>query len=285
MNGLFYFLFLCGGIFFSLDGFAQNDNLITANFQNVSFNEFVQKVEAQTDYHFFYETKQFDTTAITIAVTKAHLPSVLDKIFHNTQWHYTINKNNNVFITQGFTLAAQLPYGFFNGEEDTSALTAGSEADEIDYINKPKKVKQDISIENKVFDIGIKRNAIPKGKVNIAGYVRDAQTGEALSGAVIFLYHPAVQVHTDQFGYYSLILPAGRNVLNIIAPGMFDTKRQVMLYSDGKFDIDMEEKVFRLKEVLVEAGKEKNVRGTTMGMDKLTMTAIKQIPAVMGEVD
>ena len=285
MNRLFYFLFLCGGIFFSLDGFAQNDNLITANFQNVSFNEFVQKVEAQTDYHFFYETKQFDSTAITIAVTKAHLPSVLDKIFHNTQWHYTIDKNNNVFITQGFTLAAQLPYGFFNGEEDTSALMAASEADEIDYINKPKKVKQDISIENKVFDIGIKRNAIPKGKVNIAGYVRDAQTGEALSGAVIFLYHPAVQVHTDQFGYYSLILPAGRNVLNIIAPGMFDTKRQVMLYSDGKFDIDMEEKVFRLKEVLVEAGKEKNVRGTSMGMDKLTMTAIKQIPAVMGEVD
>ncbi|MEO8823256.1 MAG: Plug domain-containing protein, partial [Ginsengibacter sp.] len=94
-----------------------------------------------------------------------------------------------------------------------------------------------------------------------------------------------MQVRTDQFGYYSLILPAGRNVLNIIAPGMFDTKRQLMLYSDGKFDIELDEKVFRLKEVLVEAGKEKNVRSTTMGMDKLSMTAIKQIPAVMGEVD
>jgi hypothetical protein len=122
MNRLFYLFFLFAGIFFSLDGFAQKDNLITANFQNVSFDEFVQKVEAQTDYHFFYETKQFDSTAITIAVTKAHLASVLDKIFHNTQWHYTIDKNNNVFITQGFTLAAQLPFGFFNGEEDTSAV-------------------------------------------------------------------------------------------------------------------------------------------------------------------
>jgi hypothetical protein len=279
-------LFLLALSLFSLNGLAQQkDNLITGNFQNVSFNEFARKVEAQTDYHFYYEAKQFDSTTITISVTNAHLPSILDKIFNGTQWRYVIDKDNNVFITQGYSLSANLPYGFFNGETDTTGVASNTEGGEPGYINQPKKVKQDISIENKVFDIGIKRNGAPNGKVNIAGYVRDAQTGEALSGAVIYLYHPAVQVKTDQFGYYSLILPAGRHVLNIIAPGMFDTKRQVMLYSDGKFDIDLDEKVFRLKEVLVEAGKEKNVRSTTMGMDKLSMTAIKQIPAVMGEVD
>ena len=286
MNRGICFLFLFILSLLSLNGFSQQkENLITGNFQNISFNEFAQKVESQTDYHFYYESKQFDSTTITISVTQAHLPSILDKIFNKTQWHYTIDKDNNVFITQGFSLSANLPYGFFNGEIDTSTLAASNESEELGYINKPKNVKQDISIENKVFDIGIKRNGTPKGKVNIAGYVRDAQTGEALSGAVIFLYHPSIQVKTDQFGYYSLILPAGRQLLNIIAPGMFDTKRQVMLYSDGKFDIEMDEKVFRLKEVLVEAGKEKNVRSTTMGMDKLSMTAIKQIPAVMGEVD
>lgn len=280
------FLFLLALLFFSLNGFAQQkDDLITGNFQNVSFNEFVQKVESQTGYHFYYEAKQFDSTTITISLNNAHLSSVLDKIFNGTQWHYLVDKDSNVFITQGFSLSANLPFGFFNGAIDTSSLASNNEAEELGYITKSQKVKQDISIENKVFDIGIKRNGVPKGKVNIAGYVRDAQTGESLSGAVIYVYHPAVQVRTDQFGYYSLILPAGRNVLNIIAPGMFDTKRQVMLYSDGKFDIDMDEKVFRLKEVLVEAGKEKNVRSTTMGMDKLSMTAIKQIPAVMGEVD
>lgn len=279
-------LFLLTLSLFSLTGLAQQkDNLITGNFQNVTFNEFVQKIEAQTEYHFYYEAKQFDSTTITISVTDAHLPSILDKIFNSTQWRYVIDKDNNVFITQGYSLSANLPYGFFNGEIDTTSLAARNESGEPGYINQLKKVKQDISIENKLFDIGIKRNGIVNGKVNIAGYVRDAQTGEALSGAVIYLYHPAVQVKTDQFGYYSLILPAGRHVLNIIAPGMFDTKRQVMLYSDGKFDIDLDEKVFRLKEVLVEAGKEKNVRSTTMGMDKLSMTAIKQIPAVMGEVD
>jgi len=272
-------------LFFSLNTFAQqNENLITGNFNQVSFNDFVQKVEAQSNFHFYYNPSQFDSTTITISVTNAHLPSVLDRIFANTDLHYFIDKDNHVFITKGFSLAANLPYGFFNGEQDTTANIAKNESNSSAYISQ-KKAKEEISIENKLFNIGIKRNEVPAGKVNVAGYIRDAQTGESISGGVIYLDHPRVQVSSDQFGYYSLILPAGRHTLNIIAPGMFDTKRQVMLYSDGKFNIGMDEKVTRLKEVLVEAGKEKNVRSTTMGMDKLTMAAIKQIPAVMGEVD
>ncbi|HEU5051708.1 MAG TPA: carboxypeptidase-like regulatory domain-containing protein [Hanamia sp.] len=276
----FIVLLLC-----SVSYAQQNDNLVTGNFQNANFNEFVKRVEAQTNFHFYYEPSQFDSISITISVKDAHLPSILDKIFNNTQWHYTIDKDNNVFITKGFSLASNLPYGFFTGETDTAVTAEKRQPMEAGYINQKKNAKQEISIENKVFDIGIKRNGTPKGKVNIAGYVRDAQTGEAISGALIYLDHPSVQVKTDQFGYYSLILPAGHHILNIIAPGMYDTRRQVMLYSDGNFDIDLDEKVFRLKEVLVEAGKERNVRSTTMGMDKLSMTAIKQIPAVMGEVD
>jgi len=268
----------------SLEGHAQQkDNLITGNFHEVTFHEFVEKVEAQTDYHFYYDASQFDSVSITISIANAHLQAVLDQVFHNTQWHYTIDKNN-VFITKGFTLAAHLPYGFFNGEKDTATLSE-NESGNVAYMKQAKKVTQAISVENKLFNIGIKRNGEPKGKVNVAGYIRDAQTGESISGALLYTDHPHVQVNSDQFGYYSIILQAGRHTLNIIAPGMFDAKRQVMLYSDGKFDIEMNEKVVKLKEVLVEAGKEKNVRSTTMGMDKLTMAAIKQIPAVMGEAD
>jgi hypothetical protein len=272
-------------LLFSLNSFAQDrGNLISGNFHEITFHEFVEKVEAQTDFHFYYDASQFDSLTITIAVTNAHLQSVLDQIFHNTHWHYTIDKDDHVFITKGVSLSANLPYGFFNGEKDTATVAANSEGIS-NYINQSKKVAQVISVENKLFDIGIKRNEVSKGKVNMAGYIRDAQTGESVSGALLYTDHPHVQVNSDQFGYYSIILPAGRHTIQVIAPGMFDAVRQVMLYSDGKFDIEMNEKVVKLKEVLVEAGKEKNVRSTTMGMDKLTMTAIKQIPAVMGEVD
>ena len=275
----------CILLFTGMDTFAQEpgDNLITGNFHEVTFNEFVQKVEAQTTFHFYYDVKEFDSISITIDVTKAHLSSVLDKIFSNTDWHYTIDKENHVFITKGFTLSAQLPYGFFNGKKDPNELIAKDESVAPAYINK--KANQGISVESKLNDIGIKRNGVPKGNVNIAGYVRDALTGESVSGALIYLDKPYIQVNSDQFGYYSLVLPAGRHTLNIMSPGMYDTKRQVMIYSDGKFDIALDQKVIKLKEVVVESGKEKNVRSTSMGMDKLSIVAMKQVPAVMGEVD
>ena len=274
-------------LFASFSAFAQEsgDNLVTGDFHEVTFNEFVQKIEAQTNFHFYYVASQFDSISITISVKKAHLPSVLDNIFNNTKWHYTIDNNNNIFITKGIALAAQLPYGFFNGKEDTTMMITRNEPGISGIINQSTSVKQQISVENKLYEIGIKRNEAPKGNVNVAGYIHDGLTGESISGALIYKENPHVQVSSDQFGYYSIILPAGRHTLNIIAPGMYDTKRQVMLYSDGKFDINMDEKVLKLKDVLVEAGKERNVRSTTMGMDKLSIVAMKQVPAVMGEVD
>ena len=67
-------------LLFSLNSFAQDrDNLISGNFHEITFHEFVEKVEAQTDFHFYYDASQFDSLTITIAVSKAHLQAVLTK--------------------------------------------------------------------------------------------------------------------------------------------------------------------------------------------------------------
>ena len=287
MKQKFYFLILSVVIFTTQTALAQKsgDNLITGHFNEATFNQFVEKIESQTSFHFYFDHTQFDTISITVSVDKAYLSSVLDRIFSNTDWHYTIDKENHVFITKGFTLAQELPYGFFTGEDDTTRIIAKNKSDNPGYIRRSKSITPEISIENKLYEIGIKRKEAPTGNVNIAGYIRDAESGESISGALIYKDHPHVQVSSDQFGYYSLLLPAGRHTLHVIAPGVFDAKRQVMLYSDGKFDITMEEKVLKLREVIVEVGKEKNVRSTNMGMDKISILAMKQVPAVMGEVD
>ncbi|HSV09596.1 MAG TPA: hypothetical protein VLI68_02435, partial [Hanamia sp.] len=106
MKSRISFIFFISVLFFSQNTFAQeHESLISGTFHEVTFNEFVQKVEAQSDYHFFYDASQFDSISITITVTSAHLQSVLDKIFSNTNWHYLIDKANHVFVTKGFVLS------------------------------------------------------------------------------------------------------------------------------------------------------------------------------------
>ncbi|MDB5158645.1 MAG: TonB-dependent receptor, partial [Mucilaginibacter sp.] len=79
--------------------------------------------------------------------------------------------------------------------------------------------------------------------------------------------------------------PRGRQTLIIHGIGMRDTKRQVILYSDGRLNIEMQEQITSLKEVKISEDKVANVRSTEMGVNKLDIRSIKQVPAVFGEAD
>ncbi len=278
-------LFVSILLFLSFGLFAQeaSNDLITAEFNHSSFGQFAKKIEAQVPYHFYFDEVQLDSFEINLSVSKAHLPAVLDRVFNNTDFYFLIDKQNNIFITKGAAIAVDPANGFITGKKEIAAIAP--EKMNNDYVRPVKKTVQEISIENKLFEIGLKVNDVPKGNVNLAGYIRDGLTGEAVTGALIYVERPHIQVSSDQFGYYSIILSAGRHTLNVIAPGMFDAKRQLMLYSDGKFNVEMDQKVLKLKEVRVEVGKEKNVRSTMMGTNKLDIAAMKQIPTAFGEVD
>ncbi|HCL84374.1 MAG TPA: TonB-dependent receptor, partial [Chitinophagaceae bacterium] len=115
------------------------------------------------------------------------------------------------------------------------------------------------------------------GNPAVAGYVRDVSTGEPIMGATISVDTLSILKTTDQFGYYSLLLPRGRHIIRISSAGMKDTRRQVMVYSDGKLNIDLEEFVASLKAVIVSADKTSNTRSVQMGVSKLNIQTIKQV--------
>jgi hypothetical protein len=66
---------------------------------------------------------------------------------------------------------------------------------------------------------------------------------------------------------------------------MKDTRRQIILFSDGKLNIDMQQTIVALKKVTISAEKLSNVKGTLMGLQKLNIKTIKQVPVIFGEVD
>lgn len=100
-----------------------------------------------------------------------------------------------------------------------------------------------------------------------------------------FISDPLIATTTDGFGYYSIQLPIGRHELQIKGMGMKDTKRQILLHSGGKLDIELEEQVYTLKEVTVSSERIENVRSTNMGVERLKMREIKNIPTAFGEAD
>jgi hypothetical protein len=148
-----------------------------------------------------------------------------------------------------------------------------------------EKAEVTAGLENKIYEVGDKASPGVQHNVIVAGYVVDSKTGEPVVGVYLHVNAPNVSVVTDQFGYYSIALPKGRYVIEIQSLGMKDTRRQVQLYGDGKLNIDLQSQVLTIKNVTISAQKLSNVKGTQMGMQKIDIKTIKQVPVVFGEAD
>jgi len=261
---------------------GQNNKSVSGDFPDVSFSEFVRKVEASTPYRFYYQVSDLDATRVQLKVSQTSLETVLQKIFHNTNFHFSIDSLDHVFVVKLGAIQTDLPPGFFNRQKITDTLK--EVADEL-FDEPVKKEKLQSSIENKLFEIGIKTGGLAKGNSTLTGYIRDAKNGEVLSGVAVYIDTPSVATLTNQFGYYLLTLPRGRHTLWISGGGMKKVRRQIVVYNDGKLNVDMENEVVSLKTVIVVSERRSNVMSAQMGMDRLSIKTIRQVPVLMGEAD
>lgn len=259
----------------------QSQKTISVNFRGANIEQFVAELESKSGYHFYYNPAQFDSLKVTLEVANVPLQTVLERSFRNTNFHYAIT-GQQVFMTKGREIQTTLAAGFFKGKagnvpQETTPI--------MDYANDQDKKIPEATTENKLYEIGIKTNEIKPGTATLAGYVKDIKSGEAVIGASIKVVDSKIGIATDQFGYYSITLPRGRQTLSIRGLGMRDTRRQIMLYSNGKLNIEMQEQITSLKEVRVSAEKVANVRSGELGVNRLDIKTIKQVPAVFGEAD
>jgi len=144
---------------------------------------------------------------------------------------------------------------------------------------------QKANSENRVYAIGDENAPNIPERVVLTGMITDFKTGEPITGAVIYTENMMYASTTDAFGFYSLQLPPGRQRLLLRGTGLKETYRQVVLYGNGKLDIELEEQVYSLREVVVTAERVANIRNTTIGVERIQIKDIKNIPTAFGETD
>ncbi|QCR23208.1 TonB-dependent receptor [Pontibacter sp. SGAir0037] len=261
-------------------GQGASEATISGTYQNTSFLNFVLKVESETPYRFYFDPADVDSIFVNLQIQSQPLPTVLTAIFKDTNLKFALSPQNQVFITAGTQIYAGLPEGFF----DKKTQGGDAQLEVIAEQYQPPKSKKSAASEVKLYEIGTRKEN-SSGKASLAGHLRDASSGEPIIGAYIYIQSPVIGTVSDQYGYYALSLPVGQHELRIKAVGLKDTKRHIMLQSDGKLDIEIEEDVRLLKEVVIEAEKDRNVSGMQMGMERLDIRTIKQVPTAFGETD
>jgi hypothetical protein len=123
-------------------------------------------------------------------------------------------------------------------------------------------------------------------KFTVSGSIKDVANGEGLIGAIVQVQGQAVGTSTNEYGFYSLTLPAGNYTLVYSYLGYVNQTRPVTLTSSQKIEIQLASEEVQMEEVVVTATRpDQNVRSMEMGVAKLEMKTIKSVPPLLGEVD
>lgn len=128
--------------------------------------------------------------------------------------------------------------------------------------------------------------AFSQRNVTLSGYVSDLESDESLIGVSVLLPELNTGTITNEYGFFSLTLPAGVYTVQIRYLGFETLTRELSLNEDVNENFELTPQAEVLDEVIVEENIELlNVRNPQMSINKLAINTIKKIPAVLGEVD
>jgi hypothetical protein len=247
----------------------QTSDRISGFFPGVAFERFMEKVEEETAYRFYFKKEDVKNITVNLQADKSKLEDVLSQIFLNSEMKFTISQTGEVWISKGQKLTIDFPETFFTQSGGGNATGEFGQEDEF--------------VRNRRYVIGV-----PSGESNrakIRGQILSLENGKPIDGAIVYEKISQTQTITDQDGRYELSLPKGNQTVLIQNIGGYTEQRLIDLQGDGELNMSIGEGVFSLNEVVVRSGALSNVSRPEMGVQSMSVQQMRKLPAVLGEVD
>lgn len=129
-------------------------------------------------------------------------------------------------------------------------------------------------------------SASAQSKFTISGYVSERGSRELLIGVNIYLPGTSTGTVTNNYGFYSLTLPASDTLtLAFSYVGYQPELRKITLHQNTELNIELQSEI-QLQEVEVIASRQERVsESPQMSVVEVPVAQIKDIPALLGEKD
>ena len=262
---------------------GQGDELqFSGDFQDLPFGEFVDAVEKQTGLSFYYMEPWVRGIRVTVSGEHISLRRTLERTLLPAGLYFYMEGNKNIYLTQQQPLLSALP--------DYSGDESGADRAEEEGSDGPTSTEQRYIDGRKsgileTIRVGSSGRSEGRNVAVLHGKITDLETGEPLIGATIYFEELKKGAATDVDGRFSLVVRPGKYTVEFKCMGMEDRHNYLEVASGGDMAIAMEKSVIALTEVVVQANRYHNVRGTQMGFDRLNYKVMKEVPVVMGEKD
>ena len=144
----------------------------------------------------------------------------------------------------------------------------------------PKKISTFLVVLLSVF------SSFAQEKSTLSGTIIDANSNETLIGVNVVIPEVKTGVTTNEYGFYSITLPKGIYSVQISYLGYQNIEESINLNQNTKNNFNLYSNETALKEVVITGNKTKiDIKKPEMSVNKLSISAIKKMPVVLGEVD
>jgi hypothetical protein len=251
---------------------------VSGTYTDIPVTDFLKEIRKQHDIRIYCKPEWIDTLTLSSTGERIPLQDFLRENLSGYDLSVLTDEYQNIFITSNYTILTEITRVY----PDEQA--AGDNVTVSDFLEK-----EDIGLQQgaeiPLIVVGDPGKKPPGENAEISGYIREANTGEPIIGATVFVEELKTGTVSDLYGHYTLKIPAGRYNISFRYIGMVEITRPVLLQSDGTLNINMEEKLYRLREIVIEGKRSDNVSGSQMGFNTLQVKSAREIPAVLGEVD
>lgn len=253
----------------------------TISFDETPMIDAISNIEAISKLEFLYSGAWIDTLNVSGSFRDATLTDILDGMLSGTTLLY-FRYQDRIILTDNVMIIdkPEIIKSLGDVSSPSNLIEKG-----LVFSREYSTSKGQADLEKAFFEIGRRSDLVQGGESTLAGYVRDIESNEPIEGALVYIQNPMIATSTDENGFYSLTIPNGKHQVLIRSVGMKTTLRNIVLFSSGRLDVDLEVDVIALQEVVVESDRDSNVSNVQMGVNRIDIEAAKNIPIVLGEKD
>jgi hypothetical protein len=249
-------------------------------FDSILFRDFVDTVERTIPVRLYYSDKWTDTLSLSVISSSSTFEELMNNSLRKYGISFIITDDDRVILSKGYSIKTNFREEYLERLEKSLV-----KIDTLDYLHPAAiKEKSMINDEYRIFKIG-RQSSDKKGeRVVLSGNVVSMADGKYVGGAIVYIEKLRMGAMTNDAGFYSIILPAGQYQIDFRMIGLKTARRNVIIYSSGVLDVEMEKSVSEIEEVVI-TGSRSNVKEVTIGIEKINSKMLKQIPMGLGEPD
>ncbi|GAK91325.1 TonB-dependent receptor [Nonlabens ulvanivorans] len=123
-------------------------------------------------------------------------------------------------------------------------------------------------------------------KFTLSGTISEVSNGETMIGVNILIPELSAGTSSNEYGFYSITLPAGTYQVVYSFIGYKNILKEVVLNGDMQINIEMADSDEQLDAIVIKADVERlSTKSPQMSTNALSIETIKKIPVVLGETD